>query len=232
MNYKLPFLPWIVVGCAAVCLLMVMTPWTEDEHAMHLYDFGTIPVQDGGRIKPLDTVARNDMMLMSHRQTYVDEHGNSEPAIKWMLATMLSMHRQRETPSPVNGYSLFRIENDEVRNVMRLEARPGLRYSWNEMGKPTWYKLTKADIEALQETGKVPDALIHRLNSMKGTDEREFADRSEFMALLTQGSDKESLERCQDIILEQVERNGLKELDRPANNLTCSRQRSSSCAAS
>ena len=50
-----------------------------------LDNYAALPVQDGGRFKPMDTVARISLMLISGKQTFLDEKGNRQPAIRWLL---------------------------------------------------------------------------------------------------------------------------------------------------
>ena len=41
---------------------------------MEFTRFGALPVIDGGRVKPMDTYARIQLMLISNRQPGMDEH--------------------------------------------------------------------------------------------------------------------------------------------------------------
>ena len=36
-------------------------------------DFGRLPTIDGGRYKPMDSVARSNLMILTHRQDYYDD---------------------------------------------------------------------------------------------------------------------------------------------------------------
>ncbi|MBL8828529.1 MAG: cytochrome c biogenesis protein ResB, partial [Planctomycetaceae bacterium] len=55
----------------------------------NLYEFGQIPVAFEGRVKPLDTLARNTLRIVSNQETFLDRtqdaKGKREPAIKWFL---------------------------------------------------------------------------------------------------------------------------------------------------
>ena len=59
MNAYARFLPWCVVAIALGFLSLKMLPTPEKEGAMRLDDFGKLPVVDGGRVKPIDTVAQD-----------------------------------------------------------------------------------------------------------------------------------------------------------------------------
>jgi ABC-type transport system involved in cytochrome c biogenesis permease subunit len=101
------------------------------EGAMHLRAAGAIPVVDGGRVKPLDTVARAALIIISDRQTFRDEDGAEQPAIRWLLDVMTAGGPHE---GPAGSYKIFRIENDQVLNLLGLKARPGsYRYSLDEI---------------------------------------------------------------------------------------------------
>lgn len=93
---------------------------------MKIAEFAALPVADGGRIKPYDTLARNTLQMLSGRQT-VKYRERKIPAIEWMLDLLT----QKEE---VFRYRVFRIENLEVLNLLGLERRPGsFRYSYEEV---------------------------------------------------------------------------------------------------
>ena len=49
--------------------------------------FGRLPVIDGGRCKPLDTAARMNLMVLTHRQQFYNPETQNQhyPATKWYL---------------------------------------------------------------------------------------------------------------------------------------------------
>lgn len=124
--------PLIVLLIGALFVASAMAPKRDTEGEFRLGELGKIPVSHEGRVKPLDTVARNLLMGISGRQTYNDERGYSRPAIEWLLEVM-SFRWQG------NGRALkhkvFRIENDQVLSMLGLQERPGLRYAVEEFGQ-------------------------------------------------------------------------------------------------
>ncbi|HTU17258.1 MAG TPA: cytochrome c biogenesis protein CcsA [Gemmataceae bacterium] len=120
--------PWLVVGAGVLVLIFTMMPPSFGPAKMNLQELGSIPVVDRGRMKPLDTVARTTLMIISNRQQYKDENGAMQPAIKWLLDAMT----RRDTAQKLK---IFRIENDQVLALLGLEARPGsYRYAFDEFG--------------------------------------------------------------------------------------------------
>src|SRR5205823_2464266 len=84
------YFPWIVVGMGTLLLVSVMVPPGEAPGQMHLEEFGTVPVVDRGRVKPIDTFARTQLMSISSRQTFQDDQEETQPAVKWLLEVMTS----------------------------------------------------------------------------------------------------------------------------------------------
>lgn len=109
--------------------------------------FGSLPIVYEGRTKPMDTLARNSLMIISKRTTFVErlEDGKTapgvesegpgayddgietkrQPAIRWLADVMAR-------PNIAFEHRVFRIENEDVLNTLGLEQRKGLRYAFNE----------------------------------------------------------------------------------------------------
>ncbi len=100
---------------------------------------GAIPMLHEGRIKPLDTVARNVLQLLSNRTSLKLPKDSAESdaptgrisATQWLLALMAG--RDWAATAPV-----FRIDAKEVIDLFDLERRQGHRYSYAELkaGRP------------------------------------------------------------------------------------------------
>ncbi len=67
---------WIPVGMAVLCVVWLgsktRTPRAV-ENAMNLYEFAELPVAGGGRSQPVDSWARSQLMLTSHKSTFKGE---------------------------------------------------------------------------------------------------------------------------------------------------------------
>jgi len=112
--------PWVVVVLAAVYLLTQARP-PKSDGPFDLQSLGRIPVSADGRVKPLDTVARNGLMVMSDRQSFrlQDER---QPAIRW-LADVTAR------PEQAQEYSVFRIDHPDVLALMGMTHNDGKRFS-------------------------------------------------------------------------------------------------------
>lgn len=137
MNGYSRYLPaGIAAGFAMVYFLAMAIPATNAPNKMQLAEAARIPVVQGGRIVPLDTVVRNNLMIISGRQSFTDDAGNSVPAIKWLLEVMtLQMPGGKDTTDAAYDYKIFRIENFQVLSLLHLEPRSGFRYSYAELAK-------------------------------------------------------------------------------------------------
>ena len=93
---------------------------------------GALPVMHEGRVKPLDTVARNTLQLLSNRVTVAmpkesgDGPSGTLPATQWLLALMAGSDWAERAP-------VFRIDAFEVLDMFDVTRRQGHRYSAAEL---------------------------------------------------------------------------------------------------
>lgn len=92
---------------------------------------GKIPVQHEGRIKPLDTVAKNVLQIITEPTfnsiSYVrDDKDEKRLPTEWLLGVMADQEWSAEAP-------VFRIYSEEVQSLFGLEPRNGSRYSYSEL---------------------------------------------------------------------------------------------------
>jgi hypothetical protein len=86
MNTLTKYFPHLVVALAGLMLVARAMPPRAKEGRKDLYAFGSIPVQHGGRTQPLDSLARNSLVVISGKQEYEDPRtGKTTPAIDWLL---------------------------------------------------------------------------------------------------------------------------------------------------
>ena len=93
---------------------------------MDLYRFGQLPLIAEGRVKPFDTLARNSLRAIANRETFKDDTGKRQPAIRWMLDVIAS-------PAKAEKHKVFRIDNMEVLDTLGLKRRKGNLYSVAEI---------------------------------------------------------------------------------------------------
>jgi ABC-type transport system involved in cytochrome c biogenesis permease subunit len=129
-NYNRYLPGGIAAGLGVAYMLFMMLPPRDPADKMHLEEAAKLPVVEGGRVMPMDTVARNRLMIISGRQTFVDDKGNHQPAIKWLWDVMTTHGDE----GPAFNYKVFRIVNTEVLALLKLQPRKGFwRYSLAEI---------------------------------------------------------------------------------------------------
>jgi len=87
-------------------------PWEED--ILELFE--TLPVQDGGRIKPIGKLAGLRLTLLNGKRTLKLRDGTKIDHRSWLLDCLLF-------PDQARTYPCFRIENDAAVEAVGLEAR-------------------------------------------------------------------------------------------------------------
>jgi ABC-type transport system involved in cytochrome c biogenesis permease subunit len=116
--------PAVVVLCA-VWLVGKALPPAPAADGLGLYAFGSLPVIDHGRAKPVDSLARTSLQVLSNRPSFVDAGGARGPAIRWFLDLI-------SRPEVAARHRVFRIEHPDLLVTLGLEAREGFRYGLDE----------------------------------------------------------------------------------------------------
>jgi ABC-type transport system involved in cytochrome c biogenesis permease subunit len=129
----------VTLALGVLYFLVAMWPPSTSPDRLQFDKFAGLPVQAGGRVKPVDTLARTTLYAVSGREYVTDLDGNSFPAVKWVLDII-------STPSTRLGLlkdPVVRIANEQVLSFLQLEPRSGYRYSLKELVG----KLDKVDKE-------------------------------------------------------------------------------------
>lgn len=87
MNRGLGKLVWFL----AVVVLAIVPAWMylSSASARPTEVLGLLPVQDGGRMKPLETLARESLQLVYNSREYKTPQGDSRPALEVVMTWML-----------------------------------------------------------------------------------------------------------------------------------------------
>jgi ABC-type transport system involved in cytochrome c biogenesis permease subunit len=133
------WLPLFVVILVGGWLLSKGVPPKAEPDSLDLVEFGKLPVVYQGRVKPIDTLARNSLRILSERETFYDKNDEKQPAIRWLLDVMAR-------PDLAFNHRVFRIRNHELLGSLNLEPRKGYWYSAGEIF---------AEIEELQKQAKL-----------------------------------------------------------------------------
>lgn len=97
--------------------------------------FAGIPVQDDGRVKPLDTLAQFQMLRIVGKRSFTPEGEKSLDHIGWYMNCLLF-------PEEASDYKCFVVDNSEAVSAIGVDIHDAKRdrYSYNEL-KPGREKL-------------------------------------------------------------------------------------------
>ena len=141
-------LPIVLTMVMAVWFLCQMQPPKDTDFAFS--QFGKLPVVFNGRLKPMDSLARNSLLQIHETQTLDLEPWASDwqkhptiPAIQWLANVMMN-------PQVADDWPVFRVDNPDLTAFLKLPERnlaqhqDGEHYSWNQIA-PALDALDKED---------------------------------------------------------------------------------------
>ena len=133
---------WIPIALVSIFALYALSklrpPKFEDQ--FDFATFGKLPVQEKGRVKPIDTVARNSLLIMRGKQKVPDGpevgyfeklfYGKKAPnylsALEWFAKLTLN-------PDEADDYKVFRIDHPEVLGLFGFEPGKAKYFSFNDL---------------------------------------------------------------------------------------------------
>ena len=121
------FLPWIILVLAAGSIAANWLPTKLAQDEFDFAKFGKIPVLVGGRVKPLDTVARNSLLIIHGKQELRLEDGpaGAGSAMQWLTDVLFN--------APVaDQYPIFVVQNAEVLGLFGWEQSDRKYFSFAE----------------------------------------------------------------------------------------------------
>jgi ABC-type transport system involved in cytochrome c biogenesis permease subunit len=119
------FLPWIILAVAAACIAANWLPPKTAKDDFDLGRFGEIPVLVGGRMKPLDTVARNSLLIIHGKQELRLEGGKRLSAMQWLTDTLFNA-------SVADQYPVFVVQNADVLGLFGWQQSDRKYFSFAE----------------------------------------------------------------------------------------------------
>ena len=119
------FVPWIVLIVIAGWIGANWMPPKVAKDDADLAKFGKLPVLVGGRAKPLDTVARNSLLIIHGKQELRLENGRTLSAIEWLIDVLFNAPIADQCP-------VFIVQNDEVLGLFGWEQSQRKYFSFVE----------------------------------------------------------------------------------------------------
>lgn len=119
-------------------LALLMLPLTSHAQPLDLTDFGRLPVQHDGRIKPLDSMARSLLATLAEQESLA-----GESATAWLASAVFAPQQAQRQP-------VIRIRNPEAVAILGLPTR-----------KPSLYSLAEV-VTALQQHARGLEETLNR----------------------------------------------------------------------
>ncbi|MGB8342096.1 MAG: cytochrome c biogenesis protein CcsA [Chthoniobacterales bacterium] len=114
---------WLIVTGA---LLYAVAPLFQHDiwGGFEMQKFGRLPVLLNGRIKPLDTVARNSLLIIQGKQTLQTDHGTLS-ATDWLAEVLMKQDQADQR-------KIFVIRNPETLTALNLSPEAGKYFSFRQ----------------------------------------------------------------------------------------------------
>ena len=121
---KKPIVLWLI---AVAALAYVIAPLFQRDTrgGFEIEKFGRLPVLLNGRIKPLDTVARNSLLIIHGKQTLRSDQGTLT-AMDWLAEVLMN-------PEVADLRKIFVNRNPETLTALGLSPEAGKYFSFREL---------------------------------------------------------------------------------------------------
>ncbi len=116
--------PW-AAGLLALAVSLVSALPPSPARGFDLAAFGRLPVLEGGRVKPLDSLARNTLLMIRSKQQ-VPFEGRSVGADEWLLDVLFS-------PQVADRQPIFVIDDPDVLGLMGIQQTANRYYAFNDL---------------------------------------------------------------------------------------------------
>ncbi len=186
------WLPHILIAIGILIAVAALRP-PKNTDEFHRNEFGKLPVLVGGRVKPIDTLARTSLLAISGKQI-VRNGTEQRTALHWLMDTMMRPERADQLP-------VFPITNPDVRDLFGWRDNATKTFSFADLksylGKIEEQSALAGRIDAAQRTAfqreilKLRERLLLYLrlkNSIQMEDSPDFGrELAEFQNILAPG---------------------------------------------
>lgn len=133
MSRMRRFAPWLVFMGGLLLAAGSLRTVKPLDVAADWQAFRELPALEGGRIKPLDSLARNSLLAIRGKSTWQDEQGRRRPAIEWLAQTLLAPELAARAP-------VFRIDHPDLVGLLDRRNEEQKYFSLAEIA-PHWDEL-------------------------------------------------------------------------------------------
>ena len=137
------FAPWFMSLVLLLWAVSKMLP-PKQPPGFDVNGFGSLPVLVGGRVMPMDTLARVSLSEMNHHGIYPTANGQTEQPSRGLMEILMM-------PEHSDTAKLFEVSNQEVVDLFGSQDSKGqfVSYSFNEL-KPFFGEIEKQSASAEQ----------------------------------------------------------------------------------
>lgn len=144
-----------------IALLWVVSNLVTRPDVEGLAEFARLPVLEGGRVKPLDTVARTSLMILHGRQTLRLPGEGSLPPHRWLAEVLFNAPLADSRP-------VFAINNPEVLALFGFERQGRKYFSFAELEPSLALIDAQGEIAATEEAARRTPYQTAALNLRNG----------------------------------------------------------------
>jgi len=124
MNQLKKLAPWIAGAVALLGAALTLLP-ARPVRGFDLDAFGRLPVLEGGRVKPVDSIARNSLMVIRGAQSFEHE-GRTISADEWLLDVLFR-------PELADAQPVFQIDDPDVLGLIGLPQTTQRRFPFTAL---------------------------------------------------------------------------------------------------
>ncbi|MDE3032151.1 MAG: cytochrome c biogenesis protein CcsA [Acidobacteriota bacterium] len=117
--------PWLAAALALATVAAAMLP-SGKVRGFAIGRFASLPVLEGGRVKPLDSVARNSLLVIRSQQEFRYQ-GHTVSADEWLLDLMFR-------PTVADQQPVFVINDPDVLGLIGLKQTSNRYFTFNDLG--------------------------------------------------------------------------------------------------
>ncbi len=119
------WMPWVI--------FLLLVAWTfsalrapRSKTEFNTTDFGRLPVLLNGRVQPLDSVARNALLVMRGKQSVALPDGQRLSATEWLLELTMKPELADERP-------VFRVDHPDLRGLLGLPPEGNMHTTMKQL---------------------------------------------------------------------------------------------------
>ena len=146
-SWAMPIMVLVIWALIAIVFVSLSRPKNIEKDSMRLDLLGQVPIAHGGRVQPLDSLAKNIVKNVTKGGSLVDQLDEKRKPIRWFADFVFD-------PKVGEEYYFFKIMEPEVQQALNLPRRKGHRYTFAEV------EAQEKNIEEIifrQESDEQPD---------------------------------------------------------------------------